>query len=162
MLGQCLDYVREGDVLVVLDQNIDTSDATGWLLFNMLGTIGQFETEIRAERQMGGIRRAKDRGARFGKRPALTADQVAELRIVGGVAFQLRRAGSDEKPDQKALSRAVRRQLPVQFELKGLKSALKRAGSAGKRESGVQERSASIRNRPTGVHFNPVTSFSSC
>ena len=32
----------------VLDQNIDTSDATGRLLFNMLGAIAQFETEIRA------------------------------------------------------------------------------------------------------------------
>ena len=90
-LKQCLRYVREGDQLivtridrlarstlhlcqiaetlrekgvdlVVLDQNIDTSDATGRLLFNMLGAIGQFETEIRAERQMDGIKKAKDRG----------------------------------------------------------------------------------------------------
>ena len=87
MLKQCLGYVREGDQvivtridrlarstlhlcqiaetlrkkgvdLVVLDQNIDTSDATGRLLFNMLGAIGQFETQIRAERQMDrGLRR---------------------------------------------------------------------------------------------------------
>ena len=78
-LDECLNYIREGDTLVVtrinrlarstldlcniaklleekgvnlkvLDQNIDTSDATGRLLFNMLGAIGQFETEIRAER----------------------------------------------------------------------------------------------------------------
>ena len=41
--------------LQVLDQNIDTGDATGRLLFNMLGVIGQFETEIRAERQMDSI-----------------------------------------------------------------------------------------------------------
>ncbi len=109
MLKQCLNYVREGDVLivsridrlarstlhlcqiaetlrekgvdlVVLDQNIDTSDATGRLLFNMLGAIGQFETEIRAERQMDGIKKAKDRGVQFGKRPALTNEQIAELR----------------------------------------------------------------------------------
>ena len=108
-LKQCLNYVREADQLivtridrlarstlhlcqvaetlrekgvdlVVLDQNIDTSDATGRLLFNMLGAIGQFETEIRAERQMDGIKKAKDRGVQFGKRPALTNDQIAELR----------------------------------------------------------------------------------
>ena len=42
--------------------------------------IGQFETEIRAERQMDGIKKAKDRGVQFGKRPALTAEQIAELR----------------------------------------------------------------------------------
>lgn len=95
-LKACLDYVREGDALVatrpdrlarstlhlcqiaeilahkgvhlhVLDQNINTSDATGRLLFNMLGAIGQFETEIRAERQMEGILKAKKRGVKFGK-----------------------------------------------------------------------------------------------
>lgn len=108
-LKECLNYVRDGDQLivtridrlarstlhlcqiaetlrdkgvdlVVLDQNIDTSDATGRLLFNMLGAIGQFETEIRAERQMDGIKKAKNRGVQFGKRPALTDDQIVELR----------------------------------------------------------------------------------
>lgn len=108
-LKECLNYVRHGDQLivtridrlarstlhlcqiaetlkqkgvdlVVLDQNIDTSDATGRLLFNMLGAIGQFETEIRAERQMDGIKKAKDRGVQFGKRPALTENQIIELR----------------------------------------------------------------------------------
>ena len=71
---------QKGVDLVVLDQNIDTSDATGRLLFNMLGAIGQFETEIRAERQMDGIEKAKDRGVQFGKRPALTQNQIIELR----------------------------------------------------------------------------------
>jgi DNA invertase Pin-like site-specific DNA recombinase len=109
MLKECLNYVREGDVLivsridrlarstlhlcqiaetmrekgvdlVVLDQNIDTSDATGRLLFNMLGAIGQFETEIRSERQIDGIKKAKGRGVQFGKRPALTSVQVSTLR----------------------------------------------------------------------------------
>src|SRR5215211_5455571 len=76
----CLEYVREGDTLVVtrldrlarstlhlcqiaaeldrkqvhlqvLDQQIDTGDATGRLLFHMLGAIAQFVTELRAERQ---------------------------------------------------------------------------------------------------------------
>ncbi len=62
-LCQIADTLREKGVdLVVLDQNIDTSDATGRLLFNMLGAIGQFETEIRAERQMDGIKKAKDPG----------------------------------------------------------------------------------------------------
>ncbi len=80
-LCQIAETLREKNVdLVVLDQNIDTTDATGRLLFNMLGAIGQFETEIRAERQMDGIKKAKDRGVQFGKRPALTADQIEELR----------------------------------------------------------------------------------
>ncbi len=45
--------------LQVLDQNIYTGDATGRLLFNMLGAIAQFEKEIRAERQLDGIQKAK-------------------------------------------------------------------------------------------------------
>ncbi len=94
-LENCLEYVREDDTLVitrldrlarstlhlcqiaddlkrkgvelqVLDQNINTSDATGRLLFNMLGAIAQFETEIRAERQLDGIKKAKEKGVKFG------------------------------------------------------------------------------------------------
>lgn len=108
-LATCLEYVREGDTLVVtrldrlarstlhlcqiadflarkgvqlqvIDQNIDTSDATGRLLFNMLGAIAQFETEIRAERQMDGIHKAKASGIQFGARPKLTPEQIADLR----------------------------------------------------------------------------------
>lgn len=107
-LGACLEYVREGDTLVVtrldrlarstlhlcqiaaelerkrvdlrvLDQNINTADATGRLLFNMLGAIAQFETELRAERQKDGIQKAKERGVRFGKRRKLDPEQIAEL-----------------------------------------------------------------------------------
>ena len=107
-LQACLEYVREGDSLVVtrldrlarstlhlcqiaadlerlkvnlqvLDQNINTSDATGRLLFNMLGAIAQFETEIRAERQAEGIRKAKERGVKLGKKKKLTNEQIAEL-----------------------------------------------------------------------------------
>jgi DNA invertase Pin-like site-specific DNA recombinase len=107
-LEACLEYVREGDTLVVtrldrlarstlhlcqlaeelkrkevhlqvLDQNINTSDATGRLLFNMLGAIAQFETEIRAERQLDGIQKAKEQGVRFGRQRRLTSAQIAEL-----------------------------------------------------------------------------------
>lgn len=107
-LTACLDYVGEGDTLVVtrldrlarstlhlcqiaeglkhkqvnlqvLDQNIDAQGATGRLLFNMLDAISQFETEIRAERQIDGIHKAKERGVRFGRKRALTSPQIAEL-----------------------------------------------------------------------------------
>jgi DNA invertase Pin-like site-specific DNA recombinase len=107
-LKSCLEYVREGDTLVVtrldrlarstlhlcqiaaelerkrvdlqvLDQNINTGDATGRLLFNMLGAIAQFETELRAERQKDGIQKAKERGVQFGKRKKLSPQQITEL-----------------------------------------------------------------------------------
>jgi len=108
-LKACLEYLREGDVLVVtrldrlarstlhlcqiaeelerkkvnmnvLDQNIDTSDATGRLLFNMLGAIGQFENEIRSERQIDGINKAKEKGTKFGRKKTLSNDQREDLK----------------------------------------------------------------------------------
>lgn len=107
-LAACLEYVREGDTLVVtrldrlarstlhlcqiaaelerkqvnlqvLDQSINTSDATGRLLFHMLGAIAQFETELRAERQRDGIQKAKAHGVRFGQAKKLPPPQIAEL-----------------------------------------------------------------------------------
>lgn len=107
-LAVCLEYVRKEDTLVVtrldrlarstlhlcqiadelerkqvdlrvIDQNINTADATGRLLFNMLAAIAQFETELRAERQMDGIIKAKERGVKFGKKKKLNQGQVVEL-----------------------------------------------------------------------------------
>ena len=46
----------------------------------MLAAIGQFETEIRAERQMDGIAKAKERGVVFGRKSTVTEGQIAELR----------------------------------------------------------------------------------
>ena len=107
-LEACLEYVREGATLVVtrldrlarstlhlcqiaaelqrkqvalqaLDQHLDTSDATGRLRFHMLGAIAQFETELRAERQMDGIRKARERGGPLGRHKRLTPQQIAAL-----------------------------------------------------------------------------------
>ena len=107
-LQACLEYVRQGDTVVVtkldrlarstlhlcqiaaelerkqvnlqvLDQNIDTNDATGRLLFNMLGAIAQFETELRAERQMDGMQKAKERGVIFGRKKKLTKQRSRRL-----------------------------------------------------------------------------------
>ncbi len=65
--------------LQVLDQNINTGDATGRLLFNMLAAIAQFETELRAERQYEGIQKAKRQGVRFGQTKRLNPTRIAEL-----------------------------------------------------------------------------------
>ena len=64
----------------MIDQSIDTGDAAGRLLFSMLGAITQFETEIRAERQMDGICNAKARGVDLGGRKSLTKQEYLELR----------------------------------------------------------------------------------
>lgn len=108
-LQASLEYVREGDVLVVcrldrlarsvidlakiadllkrkrvslqvLDQGLDTSTAEGVLLFNLLGAFAEFETDIRAERQRDGIALAMQRGVKFGRRKALTVAQEERVR----------------------------------------------------------------------------------
>ena len=66
--------------LQVLDQHLDTSDATGRLLFHMLGAIAQFETELRAERQMDGIQKARARGVHLGRKKRLTPQLCTVLR----------------------------------------------------------------------------------
>jgi len=65
---------RSTSIRPVMDQNIDTSDTTGRLLFNMFSVIAQFETEIRAERQMDGIQKARERGVCFGHHKALAQE----------------------------------------------------------------------------------------
>lgn len=46
-----------------------------------IGAIAQFETEIRAERQMDGIRNAKARGVHLGRRKHLSEDEQVGLQV---------------------------------------------------------------------------------
>jgi DNA invertase Pin-like site-specific DNA recombinase len=79
-LTQIAEELKQKDVdLIVLDQNIDTSTPTGKLLFNMLASIAEFETEIRKERQMEGIAKAKEKGIRFGRKSKLQENEIKQL-----------------------------------------------------------------------------------
>lgn len=107
-LALCLDYVRDGDTLVVcrldrlarstrdllnivntldrkevklnvLDQQIDTATPTGMLLMTLLGAIAAFENDLRRERQAEGIAHAKRKGVEMGRKRLLTQCQIAEL-----------------------------------------------------------------------------------
>jgi DNA invertase Pin-like site-specific DNA recombinase len=51
---------------VVDDPSIDTTSPTGKLVMGILALIAEFENDIRRERQMDGIAKAKDRGVKFG------------------------------------------------------------------------------------------------
>ena len=46
----------------------------------MLGAIAQFETEIRSERQMEGIKKAQNQGIIFGRQKRLTQEQIVVLK----------------------------------------------------------------------------------
>src|SRR5690606_30423839 len=95
-----LEFIREGDTLVVTridrlarsigdlqqivvqlaargaklqatEQPIDTSTAAGKAFLDMLGVFAEFETNLRRERQMEGIAKAKAAGAYKGRKPSI-------------------------------------------------------------------------------------------
>ena len=111
-LKRCLEYLREGDTLLVTkidrlarstsdlyriiselaekgvafkvtdDPTIDTTSRTGKLVMGILALIAEFENDIRRERQMDGIAKAKERGVHFGRKPELTPQRIAEIRAL--------------------------------------------------------------------------------
>lgn len=112
-LAECLDWVREGDTLVVtrLDRlarsgrdlhdiiaqlsakqvgfrcvqqgTVDTTTSMGKLILGILGAVAEFETDIRKERQREGIERAKAAGIYKGRKPTVDVEQVRYLREKG-------------------------------------------------------------------------------
>jgi len=111
-LKRCLEYLRQGDTLLVTkidrlarstsdlyrivselaengvafkvvdDPTIDTTSRTGKWIMGILALIAEFENDIRRERQMDGIAKAKERGTRFGRKPELTPDRIAKIKAL--------------------------------------------------------------------------------
>ena len=73
---------RKGVTLKVLDQSIDTSTSEGKLMFSLLGAFAEFECDIRAERQSDGIAKAKSAGVTFGRKKALTDEQIKRVQFL--------------------------------------------------------------------------------
>lgn len=70
----------KGVSLKVLDQSIDTNTPTGRLMLSVIGSLAEFENELRKERQMDGILMAKTRGIHFGRNNKLTDEQIQEMK----------------------------------------------------------------------------------
>ena len=49
----------------------------------MLGVFGEFETNLRKERQMEGIAKAKERGVYKGRKPSVDVEKIKELKAEG-------------------------------------------------------------------------------
>jgi len=112
-LALALDYVREGDTLIVtrldrlarsmidlrdivdrltakgvqfkaLQQGaIDTSSSSGRLMLNMLASFAEFELDLRRERQREGIDKAKAEGRYKGRKPSVPINEVKALHAEG-------------------------------------------------------------------------------
>jgi DNA invertase Pin-like site-specific DNA recombinase len=111
-LATVLEFIRKGDVLMVTridrlarsigdlqdivsalkakgatlratEQPIDTSTAAGKCFLDMLGVFAEFETNLRRERQLEGIAKAKTAGLYKGRPASIDAAQVRRLKGEG-------------------------------------------------------------------------------
>lgn len=108
-LAAALDYVRPGDTLVVwrldrlgrslphlvetvtgleargvgfrsVHEAINTSSTTGKLVFNIFCALAEFERDLIIDRTKAGLAAARERGAKPGRKPSLSPDQVDVVR----------------------------------------------------------------------------------
>ena len=81
------DVIRERKAkdasLCATEQPIDTSTAAGKAFLDMLGVFAQLETNLRRERQLEGIARAKAKGVYKGRRPSIDTAEVRRLCAAG-------------------------------------------------------------------------------
>ena len=68
--------------LKALDQPVDTSSASGKFFLDMLGVFAEFETNLRRERQLEGIERAKKEGAYKGRKPTARAKSHEVITLI--------------------------------------------------------------------------------
>ena len=79
-LGEIVEALEaKGVGLKIVDLGLDTSNATGKLMLNVLGSVAQFEREMMLERQREGIAKAKALGKYKGRRPT-AREKAPEIR----------------------------------------------------------------------------------
>ncbi len=73
------EVAERGAGLVVLDMDIDTSTASGECFLQMLAVFAEFETNLRRERQLAGIAKAKAEGRYQGRPATIDKDQIGKM-----------------------------------------------------------------------------------
>jgi DNA invertase Pin-like site-specific DNA recombinase len=63
-----------------LTEAIDTATPTGRAMWQMIGIRTELERSLISERTHAGVKAAKRRGAKFGRKPKLTPQQIVHLR----------------------------------------------------------------------------------
>ncbi len=86
-IGDLQDIVRQlaakGVTLRATEQPIDTGTAAGKAFLDMLGVFAEFETNLRKERQLEGIAKAKTEGRYKGRPASIDPMQVRALQAEG-------------------------------------------------------------------------------
>ncbi len=83
---------EKGVALKATEQPIDTSSAAGKAFLDMLGVFGEFETNLRRERQMEGIAVARARGAYKGRKRSIARDEVRARKRSGETVTEIANA----------------------------------------------------------------------
>lgn len=108
-LGDLQDIVRtlraKGATLQATEQPIDTSSAAGKAFLDMLGVFAEFETNLRRERQLEGVTRAKAEGVYKGRPASIDPARIRALKAEGvGPAEIARRLGIGRASVYRALN----------------------------------------------------------
>ena len=135
-LRQALDYVRDGDMLIVwkldrlgrslqhlietvatlekrgvgfrsITEAIDTTTPGGRLVFHLFGALGQFEKDLIQERTRAGLKAAAARGRKGGRKPVITAEKLERARTIIGKGLTVREAAVRIKVGKTALYEAL-------------------------------------------------------
>src|SRR6516225_3516017 len=69
----------KGVALKATEQPIDTGTAAGKAFLDMLGVFAEFETNLRKERQIEGIQKAKQAGVYTGRKATLNEAEIKKL-----------------------------------------------------------------------------------
>jgi DNA invertase Pin-like site-specific DNA recombinase len=141
-LARAIDYLREGDVLVVwkldrlgrslphliqtvtaleargvgfrsLTEAIDTTTPGGRLVFHLLGALGQFERDLIGERTRAGLAAAAARGRKGGRKPVVTAEALLRARALIDKGLTVREAALRLRVGKTALYEALRAHDPA-------------------------------------------------
>ena len=151
-LLQALDYVRDGDVLIVwkldrlgrslphlietvaslekrgvgfcsLTEAIDTTTPGGRLIFHLFGALGEFERDLIRERTRVGLKAAKARGRRGGRKPVVTSDKLLRARGLIANGLTVREVAARLKIGKTALYQALRNSSGSQSSITKMASA---------------------------------------
>ena len=75
----------KGVALKATEQSVDTGSAAGKAFLDMLGVFAEFETNLRRERQLEGIKAAKAKGIYKGRKASIDPLEVRRLREAEGL-----------------------------------------------------------------------------
>jgi len=137
-LAKALDYVRDGDVLIVwkldrlgrslphlietvaflegrgvgfrsITEAIDTTTPGGRLVFHLFGALGQFERDLIKERTRAGLAAAAVRGRKGGRKPVVVPDKLRRAQYMIAKGLTVREAAIRLKIGKTTLYDALRR-----------------------------------------------------